>query len=529
MMAWVNFRLKARVWLCSAILGGLCFPKINAQEWTSGTPEDAYHMGSLASDQTTIASPIDSDSSFSLTEVELKALIEDCIDEHEASKRACLTPEEKKKQASVMTAHWNNGLELMTEDKAFRTHIGGRYQFDNAWFSTPANVNNAIGTPYGDGVDFRRARLRIDGTLYEVHEYAAELDFVNSARVRNQPGTTGFFDETLTAPTDLWWQIKKLPVVGNMKIGSQKEQIGFEHIVSSRFQPLMERSFNQDAFYGGLFNGFQPGISVFNTYGEDENGVWNIGLFKPTNNIFSSASGDGDYSVSGRLTNLLWYENDGRELLHVGVSGRQASAVQQAGVPGRFQTYRTRDAIRSGLSSGWPVPAGITLFGDDTQWVNSELVAVYGPLTWQSEYLLSGLQDAKLNSADPGRNVMYHGGYAQVGYFLTGESDNYLKKNGAFERVTPFNNFFKPGRDGRMCGCGAWQVVFRYNHLDLNDQGLNGGILDSYTTGLNWFWNPNMKLQSNFNVTDRNVDDVIGRETGSGKIYGFGSRLAIDF
>ncbi len=184
----------------------------------------------------------------------------------------------------------------------------------------------------------------------------------------------------------------------------------------------MERSFNQDAFYGGLYNGFQPGVTIYNNYGSNENGVWSMGLFKPTNNVFSSASGDGDYAVNARLTNLLWYEDDGRQLVHIGISGRQASAVSQAGVPGRLQTFRTRDAIRSGLSAGWPVPAGITLFGDDVQWANAEFVGVMGPLTWQSEYLVSGLQDARSTINGPGQTVTYHGGYAQVGYFLTAKT-----------------------------------------------------------------------------------------------------------
>ena len=428
-----------------------------------------------------------------------------------------------------MTAKWNDGLELSTKNKAFRTHIGGRFQFDTAWFGAPQNVNQNINVPYGDGVDFRRARLRVDGTLYDVHEFAAEFDFVNSARVRSQPpGTAGFFDEALTAPTDLWWQIKELPVVGNMKIGNHKEAIGFEHLVSSRFQPFMERSYNQDTFYGGLYNGFQPGVSVFNTYG-DEIGVWNIGLFKPTNNIFSSASGDGDYSLSGRLTRLLAYENDGEQLIHVGVSGRQATAVSQAGVPGRSIAFRTRDAIRSGLSAGWPTPAGITLQGDDVQWFNGEFVALNGPWTFQSEYLVSGLQDAAINPGDPRTNVTYHGGYAQLLVFLTGEHDHYNKKSGVFERVRPNCNFFKTNKCGDMTGMGAWQLGFRYNHLDLNDQGLNGGVLDNYTAGLNWFWNPNMKWQFNYIATDRDVSQVTGRTAGSGVIHGFGTRLAIDF
>ena len=92
---------------------------------------------------------------------------------------------------------------------------------------------------------------------------------------------------------------------------------------------------------------------------------------------------------------MLWYECDGQQLLHVGISGRQATAVQSQGVPGRRQTYRTRDAVRTGLSGDWPVPAGITLFGDDQQWVNTELVAVNGRMTFQSEYLVSGLQDVR--------------------------------------------------------------------------------------------------------------------------------------
>ena len=466
-----------------------------------------------------------------LTEEEVRKIIDKHLKDKEAEKESKLTDKEKKDRDLAMTAKWNDGLELQSKNKHFRTHIGGRVQFDTAWFDAPQNVNQNINVPYGDGIDFRRARLRLDGTMYEVHEYAAEFDFVNSARVRNQPGTTNFFDETLTAPTDLWWTIKELPIVGNMRIGSQKEQIGFEHIVSSRYLPFMERSFNQDTFYGGLFNGFQPGVSIFNTYGS-ETGVWNVGIYKPTNNIFSSATGDGDYSISGRVTRLLAYEDDGKQLLHVGVSGRQATAVSQAGVPGRFATFRTRDAVRSGLSAGWPTPAGITVVGDDEQTANGELVGVLGSFTFQSEYLINSLQDASATLGGPTTNLVYHGGYVQMLYFLTGEHDHYNKKTGAFERVRPNTHFFKPNKcDGGITGMGAWQVGVRYNHLDLNDQGINGGILDNWTLGLNWFWNPNMKWQFNFSNTNRDVADVANPSIspGSGRINAFGTRLAIDF
>lgn len=464
-----------------------------------------------------------------LTESDIQKIIDKHLKDKEAEKESKLTAKEKKDRDLAMTAKWNDGLELSTKDKHFRTHIGGRVQFDSAWFDVPRNVNQNINVPYGDGADFRRARIRLDGTLYEVHEFAAEFDFVNSARIRNQPGANSFFDETLTSPTDLWWTIKELPIVGNLKIGNQKEQIGFEHIVSSRHLPFMERSFNQDAFYGGLFNGFQQGASVFNTYG-NERGVWNIGLYKPTNNVFSNSTGDGDFSVTGRVTRLLAYENDGRQLLHIGLSGRQSTAVSQAGVPGRFQTFRTRDAVRSGLSAGWPTPAGITVSGDDQQTANGELVGVWNSFTFQSEYLVNSLQDASATLGGPTANLVYHGGYIQVLYFLTGEHDHYSKKNGAFERLRPHTHFFKPRKcDGGISGMGAWQVCVRYNHLDLNDKGINGGILDNWTAGVNWFWNPNMKWQFNYSATDRNVAAVPSVAAGSGTIHGFGTRLAFDF
>ena len=465
-----------------------------------------------------------------LIESDIKKIIDKHLKDKEAEKESKLTTKEKKDRDLAMTAKWNDGPEFSTKDKQFRVHVGGRVQFDSAWYDVPQNVNQNINAPYGDGADFRRARMRLDGTLYEVHEFAFEYDFVNSIRVRNQPGSTGFLDEAVTSPTDLWWTIHELPIVGNLKIGNQKEQIGFEHIVSSRYLPFMERSFNQDAFYGGLFNGFQMGASIFNTY-NDERGVWNIGLYKPTNNVFGNSTGDGDFSVTGRVTRLLAYENDGKQLLHVGLSGRQSTAVSQAGVPGRFQTFRTRDAVRSGLSAGWPTPANITLAGDDQQTANGELVGVWNSFTFQSEYLVNSLQDASATFGGPTtRSVVYHGGYVQVLYFLTGEHDHYSKKNGAFERVRPHTQFFKPRKcDGGISGMGAWQVGVRYNHLDLNDQGLNGGILNNWTAGLNWFWNPNMKWQFNYSATDRNVADVASVAAGSGTIHGFGTRLAFDF
>ena len=427
---------------------------------------------------------------------------------------------------TAMTAQWRNGLELATKDKAFRVHVGGRWQLDVPWLSAEDQVNDNLpgDVRYRDGIDFRRARLRVDGTMYEQIEFAMEYDFINGFRERNG---TAFNDIAVTAITDLWLQFSHLPI-GNLRIGNQKDAIGFEHIVSSRFLPFMERSYNQDTFYGGTFNGFMPGASLSDNMLGDR-GSWNIGVYKPVNNVFAFSNNDGDYAVTGRLTYLPIYENEGRQVLHVGVSGRQSTTYDD-----RIR-FRTRDALRAGLSTQWPVPADITVFGDTTQWVNGELAAINGPWTLQAEWLVANTHDAQRIAGAGGvgpvvENLMYQGGYVQLLYFLTGESDNYSLERMAFDRVKPFeNSFWVPTECGSCFAKGAWQVGGRYNYLDLNDQGINGGELHNLTAGLNWFWNPNTKWQFNYIATYRDVDETATFPDGSGWIHGWGMRFAQDF
>lgn len=451
---------------------------------------------------------------------------------------------------SSMTASWKNGVEISSKDKAFRLHVGGRYQFDGSAFSVDRAIQtintpgvgapNHINTPYTDGVDFRRARFRMDGTMYENIEFAAEFDFINSNNYFTSatPTAPGIFPQNplptaVTAPTDLWWTFTHLPVIGNIRVGNQKEAIGFEHLVSSRFLPFMERSYNQDTFYGGSFNGFSPGISMFNTMWEDR-GSWNIGVYKPAINVFSYNNIDSDYAVTGRVTALPHYVDEGRGLTHLGFS-----ASYRTGYNGVYR-YRTRDAIRSGISSTWPVPAdtGNILMSHQT-WLNTEVAAVRGPWTLQSEYLVDfseNVQTVNSTTGVAGPNLgtaVYHGGYVQLLCFLTGENDRYSFERATFDRVIPYENFFlMPGECGNVFGLGAWQVGARYNYLNLNSAGIDGGILHNFSAGLNWFLNPNMKVQfdymATYRLSDASVNVPVNRG-GTGWIHGWGVRVAHDF
>ncbi len=429
---------------------------------------------------------------------------------------------------------WNNGIEWVSPDKAFKVHIGGRTQFDSVWYQAEAGaLDGAGGVGSQDGVGFRRARLRADGTIHESIDYLMEWDFVNT--VNANPGVAGAPGATTensvinaTAPTDLWFRFKDIPYFGNIMVGNMKEPIGFEHSTSSRFLNFMERSFNQDLFTGAFNNGFSPGIMAHNTYAE-EHGTWAVGLFKNTANIFAWNTGDGEGAATGRVTYLPLFDEEGHQLIHVGISGSVRDPDQSR------VRYRTRD-MRQGNGSLATVFADTGFFtASQAYFAGAELVGVNGPLSFQAEWIGAWNTDAVSQSGTASAatgtalgTVCVQNFYTEVHYFLTGETREYEKKSGAFGRVVPHRNARWKG------GCyepGAWQLAFRYDHADLNDKGVLGGTLNSYTFGVNWFLNPNMKVQANYALTERDRAASGGQATtvDNGLIHGFGLRLAHDF
>ena len=154
-----------------------------------------------------------------------------------------------------------------------------------------------------------------------------------------------------------------------------------------------------------------------------------------------------------------------------------------------------------------------------------------GPLTIQAEFTGIVITDAVQPFLPPSVPVdrgtpFFYGGYVQALWFLTGEHSNYSRARAAFDRVTPFENFyFVRSNHGEVHGSGAWQIGARYDAINLNADGINGGVLHGFTFGLNWYWNPNMKVQLNYDLTHRSgVGDV-----PPGFINAWGLRYAMDF
>lgn len=200
-----------------------------------------------------------------------------------------------------------------------------------------------------------------------------------------------------------------------------------------------------------------------------------------------------------------------------------------------------RDAI-SGLG-GLPVTGGT--FGDGARFVdtgniqcngvntvNGEFLAYWGPFWVQSEATAVAVENAvyPVNAAQNKRGTAnFWGCYGMAGVLLTGENRGYDRRFGRYDRVVPNENFFLvKDENGCFChGCGAWELVYRYDYINLDDKDAEilGGIMSQNCVGLNWYWNPNAKVQFEYLVINRHVPTP----GVSGTVQGFGIRCHYDF
>jgi phosphate-selective porin OprO/OprP len=374
-------------------------------------------------------------------------------------------------------------------------------------------------------MQLRRGRVLLDGTLYEVIDFKMEYEFSNfltpaaptvQAPVANSPGFT-----------DFWMGWKKLPLIGNVRVGNQKEPLGMEHMMSFKFTSFLERSFLQDIVFGPFNNGFNPGILAFNT-SDDERLTWAIGAYGNNSDPWAYSIGD-DWALSARTTYLLHYDepSQGRYLWEIGVAGSVRKPDED------LVRLRARGNIRSG-----PPGALNPIFADtfNMEAEQQEILALesawqWGALSMEAEYVGTWAENAVQPIDPPAARVdrgspFFQGGYLSLMYFLTGEHRTYNKQLAAFDRVIPHENFFwVDSAEGRCYGTGAWQIGVRYSALDLNDNGINGGILHAGTFGVNWYLNPNARVQFNYDLTHRSQV----RDVEPGFVNGLGTRFAIDF
>jgi phosphate-selective porin OprO and OprP len=418
-------------------------------------------------------------------------------------------------------ANWSDGLRFQSDDGRYQFHFGGIVQVDSTWLIGPQAYFNAPGGASNGVVNasatlIRRGILGADGSLGGQFDFFVQVDFSNASNENSglQPPSFGNLSSSPT-PLNVWMQIRDVPLLGYVRFGNQSKPIGMENNTSGAFLPFMERSDNMDAFYAPFDNGFALGVAAEN-WTQSERLTWRYGIFRPATDEFGIALNK--YSIGARITALPWYEDDGRELVHIGLGYWGGEFVEDSLID------RARPLLRNAPGFAVPVLADTGQISGSKQYtIGPEFALVLGPWTIQAEYAGQVLIDATDTNGVNQGTVFFHGGYLEALYFLTGEFQSYNKRDGAFDRVVPLHDYHLRKGDCQQ-GWGAWQVGVRFGYLDLNDKTIQGGTISDWTVGLNCYLNPNMKFQLNYIAENRDMPGV-----PPGWINGVGVRAAYDF
>jgi phosphate-selective porin OprO and OprP len=390
------------------------------------------------------------------------------------------------------------GLSFTSEDKSFRLKITGRLQ-DDWTFAGQSDELAASVQHLEDGFRMRRARLGAQGEVYKHIEFKMEWDFAQ--------GDADF--------TDVYVGLVNLgDFLYGVRVGQFKEPMGLDELTSDGFITFVEKAAILEALTPSRNNGLMLHGNAF-----DNRMSWQAGFFRDTDNFGDSSSStntaapgssnrqeDGKYAGSMRVTGVPWYEDKGEYLLHLGASFRYANPGNDEFIVQSRPENRSMPVV---ISSGdFPV--------DDFIAFGIELAAVIGPLGFKAELIGADFSGENSGDAEP----FFWGWYAEVSYFLTGEHLPYKLRNGVFDRVKPIDYFLN--EEG---GMGAWQLALRFDQADLNDDGIQGGELDTLTFGVNWYLNPHTEIKFDFSWAS--LEDGPGGDDGDA--YIFTIRFQFDF
>lgn len=354
----------------------------------------------------------------------------------------------------------------------------GRILFDAGSVSAPAGIE-ATTRNLGFNARARRLRIGFEGTVPGGFGYKIETDLANAS--------VGFGDVWLTyAPSSHWL----------VRVGNFEPLNGMEQISSSNFVTTLERASFNEAF----LNNRRLGAAVGWHDQADETRL-DVGLF--ANHSVDGSLDNSGWQASARAT---WSPAIGSGRLHLGGSvqlrefaannGGTVNASNGAFAANQLARYRARPgsvltdirfidtgsfAASSDRILGLEAAAIFPGFyaAGEAQWISTNAYAPGSRATGLDSF--SGGNVAVTPAGDPS----FTGGYAELGWFITGETRGYGK--GLWQRTRVRN----PVNRG---GAGAWQLSLRYEWLDLSDSDLTSGVTNDFTTGTSTLAAANSRL-----------------------------------
>lgn len=385
-----------------------------------------------------------------------------------------------------------DGLHLDAKNLQLKMRFGGEIQYDVGTMDADEAAESAFPNLDARSNMYRRVRPYAFATLYDRLDFKAEVEFISS----------GSFEPQLM---DTYIRLRAIPLLGDIQAGHMKEPFSLEELSSNSNTTFMELALPIEAFAPA----YNLGVMSSRTYFDQSvtlalGGFWNTGplAFEDFRQILDEA---GVFHLTTRVTALPWYADEGRSLLHLGLSYSHAfQDDDQTKYGARPESYLVNQKL---VSTG-------DFFSETTDRVNPELAIVVGPFSVQSEFSYAHGQ------ATP--DVHFWGYYLYGSFFLTGESRPYDRARAIFSQIKPLQAF-RP-----WCWeWGAWELGLRYSYVDLNSSSIQGGVEKNFTLGLNGYLSANIRLI--FNYVNAHVEDLSQPGGDDGSLNIFQGRFQIAF
>lgn len=406
----------------------------------------------------------------------------------------------------AMRTFWKDSLRFETLDGQAKVRLGGRIHLDGAFvgdvdkelernsFGAPATAPES---PFGateDNIFFRRARLYFEAEVNENVFAKAQFDFAGGS----------------VAWKDVYLALRKVPGIGEFKIGQFKEPIMLEILTSSNDITFIERSLPSNLLPERL-----TGAAISDQFMSDRM-RYEFGVFKTGTGDDGDAPGNHDLAGTVRVSGLPYEDEGGTRLVHLGASA-SLRAPEDSMVRYRARPEaRPHGQFRRGPMAGDSLSIRFIDTGNinnvDSETIfNLEAAAVVDSLSFQAEYLHANLD------IDGRSDASFHGWYAFLSWLVTGENRRYKHDAGVFGNPRP-KTVFGPGESEEGCwGLGAVELAARVSSLDLTDGAIRGGEQLNYTGGANVYLNNNARIMFNYVLAD--VEGSGAREDGRAHFF----------
>jgi len=396
---------------------------------------------------------------------------------------------------------WKGAPELSSSDGKFKFKVRGRLMVDYDGIDQDETVT---GDPDISGVELRRARIGVEGTVFYDWKYKFEVDFAGDG--------VAVKDAYVAYANWAPWEKSEI------RFGNQYVYNSLEELTSSRFITFMERAAFTEAFF--LDRQIGAGIVAGTDHWSFQTGYY--GAESADQGAFTDDTTA--YSVRGTVAPI----NNDTTVVHLGASyrHRDAGTLEDTGLAELFR-YRARGADLHLADRFVATPR----VGE-----SDDMFVLEGALVWKS-FSVQG-EYAQLETdipvgIAPMVSPTYNGWYIDASLFLTGEMRNYEADEGVFGRTKVKNPVY-----GGSHGWGAWQIAGRYDTIDLSDKAAviaastavsavscaDCGEQKTWLIGLNWLLTDYTAIK--LNVTQ---SEIRGGANDGAKINGVGLRAQVDW